>query len=155
MKRGLLALGLVLLAVGTTPVESQADSGHQRPTITVMRWADPPVTADDPSCQANDSCHDEWLIVRAHDPDSSITEVQVWFDENGGRAPFVYAGTYCVQGREPGQPARLRIPGNYTEPGEYTVAAVAYSHKRCLPHEAGDGHPALHSRVMRLVTTVE
>lgn len=65
------------------------------------------------------------------------------------------AHTYCVQGREPGQRARLEIGVAYAEPGEYTVAAVAYSHKRCAGHEKGGGHPCLHSRVKRLQTTVE
>jgi hypothetical protein len=64
------------------------------------------------------------------------------------------AHTYCVQGRKPGTPARLEIGGTFAEPGAYTVAAVAYSHKRCLGHEQGDGHPSLHSRVKRLETTV-
>ncbi|MDQ3646208.1 MAG: hypothetical protein M3345_04650, partial [Actinomycetota bacterium] len=62
--------------------------------------------------------------------------------------------TYCVQGRAAGLPARLEIPVSYSEPGEYTVAAVAYSHKRCLGHERGDGHAYRHSRVKRLQTTV-
>ena len=98
---------------------------------------------------------EEILIVKAHDPDSSITEVQVWFDENGDRAPFVMAHTYCVQGKAPGEPARLELGASFTEPGEYTVAAVAYSHRGCSGHERGDGHPALHSRIKRLQTTVE
>jgi hypothetical protein len=97
----------------------------------------------------------ETLIIKAHDPDSSITEVQVWFDEDGERASFVMAHTHCVQGERPGTPARLEIGENFTEPGEYTVAAVAYSHKRCTPHERGDGHPMRHSPITRLQTIVE
>lgn len=120
-----------------------------------MRWQDPPVTTSSGECDEDGNCGEEILIVKAHDPDSSITEVQVWFDENGDRAPFVMAHTYCVQGKKPGKPARLEIGGAFTEPGEYTVAAVAYSHKKCLPHERGDGHPYRHSRVKRLETTVE
>jgi hypothetical protein len=34
---------------------------------------------------------DEEILIKAHDPDSSLTEIQVWFDEDGDRAPFVYA----------------------------------------------------------------
>lgn len=74
---------------------------------------------------------------------------------NGDRAPFLMAHTYCVQDKKLGQPARLEIGATSTEPGDYTVAAVAYSHKRCLGHESGDGHPSLHSRVTRLETSVE
>jgi hypothetical protein len=119
-----------------------------------MRWQNPPVTANDPGCEKQGTCTEEILILKAHDPDSSITEIQVWFDENGDRAPFVFADTYCVQGREAGQPARLEIGVTYSEAGSYTVAAVAYSHKRCMGHEDGDNHPALHSRVFRLETEV-
>jgi hypothetical protein len=39
--------------------------------------------------------------------------------------------------------------------GTYTVAAVAYSHRRCRGHQKGDLHPELHSRVFRLETVVE
>jgi hypothetical protein len=100
-------------------------------------------------------CDEEILIVKAHDPDSSITEVQVWFDEDSDRAPFVMAHTHCVQGREAGTPARLELGVAFTEPGDYVVAAVAFSHKRCLGHTKGDGHPALHSKVKRIEVTVE
>jgi hypothetical protein len=41
-------------------------------------------------------CGEEILIIKAHDPDSSITEIQVWFDEDGDRAPFVYVHTLPV-----------------------------------------------------------
>lgn len=120
-----------------------------------MRWEEEPVTTSSGECDDQGVCDEETLIVKAHDPDSSITEVQVWFDENGDRAPFVMAHTSCVQGHEPGTPARLEIPASFTEPGEYVVAAVAYSHKRCRAHEEGDRHPYLHSRIERLETTVE
>ena len=154
MKR-LITFGL-LGAVALVPAGAAADPGHARPRITVMRWQDPPVTTSSGECNPDGTCDgDEILIIKAHDPDSSITEVQVRFDETGDRAPFVMAHTYCVQGRRPGEPARLELGASFTEPGEYTVAAVAYSHKRCLGHERGDGHPALHSRVTRLQTTVE
>ena len=113
------------------------------------------MTVSSGECSEKGICDEEILIIKAHDPDSSITEVQVWFDENGERAPFVFAHTFCLQGRAPGEPARLELGVSYTEPGEYTVAAVAFSHKRCLGHERGDGHPALHSRIKRLATTVE
>ena len=153
MKRALatsVALFLVLV-----PSSGTADPGHERPKITVMKWKEPPVTASSGNCHEPETCEEETLIVRAHDPDSSITEVQVYFDEEGERAPIVFAHTYCVQGKQPGEHARLEIPVTYTEPGEYVVAAVAYSHKRCLPHERGDGHALRHSRVKRLPTTVE
>jgi hypothetical protein len=119
-----------------------------------MKWKEPPVTTSTGECNEQGVCDEEILIVKAHDPDSSITEVQVWFDENGDRAPFVMAHTHCVQGKEPGTRARLKIGVAYTEPGRYTVAAVAFSHKTCLAHEPGDGHPYLHSRIKRLETTV-
>ena len=154
MKRVLVALA-VLTGLVWLPAGVEADPGHRRPEITVMRWKDPPVTTVSSECDDPEGCEDETLIVKAHDPDSSITEVQVWFDENGERAPFVFASTFCLQGRKPGTPARLEIPAGFTEPGEYVVAAVAYSHRRCSGHEKGDGHAALHSRVTRLVTTVE
>lgn len=154
MARVLLTSALLLACfVPSGPVA--ADPGHERPRITVMRWQDPPVTVSSGECNEKGICDEEILIIKAHDPDSSITEVQVWFDENGERAPFVFAHTFCVQGRAPGEPARLELGVSYTEPGDYTVAAVAFSHKRCLGHEAGDGHPALHSRIKRLPTTVE
>jgi hypothetical protein len=115
-----------------------------------MRWHDPPVTAAAPGCGDLD-CHEEILVLKAHDPDSSITEIQVWFGEG---APFVFAHTYCLQGREVGTPARLKIGVSYPVAGTYSVQAVAYSHRRCLPHEQGDGHPQRHSRVKRLLTEV-
>lgn len=152
MKR--LAWVIAAMLVLATSVEAAADPGHERPLITVMRWEDEPVTANEPGCEENGTCSEEILIIRAHDPDSSITEVQVWFDEGGDRAPFVFAYTYCVQGREVGTQARLEIGGSFSEPGTYTVAAVAYSHRRCLAHERGDAHPVRHSRVYRLETEV-
>lgn len=150
-----VAFVLTSLVFAMVAPATSADPGHERPKITVMRWEDPPVTVSSGECDEQGMCDEEILIIKAHDPDSSITEVQVWFDEHGDRAPFVFAHTYCVQGKAPGEPARLEIGGVFTEPGEYTVAAVAYSHKRCLGHERGDGHPALHSKVKRLETTVE
>jgi hypothetical protein len=155
MKR-LRILPLVILAgLLAAPASVNADPGHERPKITVMRWKDPPVTTSSGKCNEQGVCDEEILIVKAHDPDSSITEVQVWFDEGGDRAPFVMAHTYCVQGKRPGKPARLEIGASFTEPGDYTVAAVAYSHKRCLGHQGGDRHPSLHSRVKRVQTEVE
>ena len=154
MRRAVAVVAL-LIALSAVPSEVVADPGHRRPKITVMKWKEPPVTTSSGECDEQGVCDEEILIVKAHDPDSSITEVQVWFDEDGERAPFVFAHTYCVQGRKPGTPARLEIGVSYMEPGEYTVAAVAYSHRRCMGHEKGDGHPSLHSRVKRLETTVE
>lgn len=155
MQRVLMVPLVLATAVVAAPARVAADPGHERPRITVMRWQDAPVTAAAGECTDEDEvCEDEFLIVKAHDPDSSITEVQVWFDEEGGAAPFVMAHTYCVQGKKPGTPARLEIGVSYPEPGEYTVAAVAYSHARCRGHEDGDGHAYRHSRVKRLVTEV-
>jgi hypothetical protein len=150
-------IGLLLLVIpGLIGIESvSAAPGHERPRVTVMRWKDPPVATSTGECDEQGVCDEEILIVKAHDPDSSITEVQVWFDENGDRAPFVYAHTYCVQGKNPGTPARLEIGAMFTEPGSYTVAAVAYSHRRCLAHKRGDRHPYRHSKVKRLETEVE
>lgn len=147
-----VSLSLLLLIPPTTV---SAEGEHDRPTITTMRWEDPPVTTSSGECDEQGNCDEEILIVKAHDPDSSITEIQVWFDENGDRAPFVMAHTYCVQGKRPGEPARLEIGASFTEPGDYTVAAVAYSHRRCAGHEQGDSHSSLHSRVKRLPTEVQ
>jgi hypothetical protein len=147
MRQLLTILIVGLFVLGATPVV--ADPGHELPVITVMRWTDPPVTAAEPDCQDPD-CH-EILIVRAHDPDSSIIEVQVRFGEG---APFVFAHTGCVQGSEPGRRTRLEIGVSYPGAETYTVKAVAYSHLRCQAHERGDGHPLRHSRVVRLETEV-
>ncbi len=155
MTRALVVVAAVTAGFLSSLLPVAADPGHERPKITVMRWEDAPVTTSSGECDENGICDEEILIVKAHDPDSSITEIQVWFDEDGDRAPFVYAHTFCVQGREPGTPARLEIGVSYTEPGEYTVAAVAYSHRRCRGHERGDGHPLMHSKIKRLETTVE
>lgn len=153
VKKLILLLASLALVVPSTSV--QADPGHAKPKITVMQWEDPPVTASSGECDEQGTCDEEILIIKAHDPDSSITEVQVRFDEKGDRAPIVFAHTYCVQGKEPGTTARLELGASFSEPGEYTVAAVAYSHKRCKGHEKADGHPSLHSNVKRLQTTVE
>jgi hypothetical protein len=150
-----MVVPLLALAIGLQGAPVGADPGHRKPRITVMKWKEPPVTTGSGECDEQGTCDEEILIVKAHDPDSSITEVQVWFDENGDRAPLVYAHTYCVQGKKSGAPARLEIGARFNEPGQYTVAAVAHSHRRCLGHERGDRHPYLHSKVARLKTTVE
>lgn len=154
MRRALL--GTMLLCIGSISAlpAATADPGHERPRITVMRFKDAPVTTSTGECDDQGVCDEETLIIKAHDPDSSITEVEVWFDEDGERAPFVMAHTFCVQGKAPGTPARLEIGVAYSEPGEYTVAAVAHSHRRCSAHERGDGHRALHSRIKRISVTV-
>jgi hypothetical protein len=155
MKRVVLASFALLIGSIAANFPAAADPGHARPRITLMRWEDPPVTASTQECGETGTCTEEVLILKAHDPDSSITEVQVWFDEDGERAPFVMAHTFCVQGKRPGKTARLEISNFFTEPGDYTVAAVAYSHRRCLGHEPGDPHASLHSRIERLPTEVE
>ena len=142
-------IGLCVVSLLLVPGSVAADPGHERPKITVMRWEDPPVTTAEPGCETD--CHEEYLIVKAHDPDSSITEIEVHFGEGQSIA---FAHTYCVQGKAPGQPARLKIPVSYSEPGSYDVEAIAYSHRRCLPHEDDDGHPIRRSRVKHLATTV-
>lgn len=154
MRRCVAVIGAAALTVLGAPVEVGADPGHARPRVTVMRWQDPPVTVTSGECEEEGVCDQEVLIVKAHDPDSSITEVQVWFDENGERAPFVMAHTFCLQGKKPGTPARLELGVSFSEPGDYTVAAVAYSHERCSGHEEGDAHAERHSRIKRLETTV-
>ncbi|MDQ3957387.1 MAG: hypothetical protein M3273_03600 [Actinomycetota bacterium] len=154
MRRAVLGV-IVLLAGSIASAPAEGHPGHERPKITVMRWKDPPVTIGSGECDEQGVCDEEIIVIKAHDPDSSITEVQVWFDEDGEGAPFVYAHTFCVQGKEPGTPARLEIGAAFEESGDYTVAAVAYSHKGCKAHEKGDGHAFLHSRVKRLETTVE
>ena len=153
--RRVVVVVTLLMSLLAPPAAVNAGGDHERPKITVMRWENPPVTTSSGECDEEGNCDEEILILKAHDPDSSITEVQVWFDENGDRAPFVYAHTFCVQGRKPGEPARLEIGASFTEPGEYVVAAVAYSHRRCSGHEQGDSHASLHSKIKRLETTVE
>ncbi len=151
----LLAIPLTILFLASSVPAVDADPGHERPRITVMRWQSAPVTVPSGGCGPDGTCEEEILIIKAHDPDSSITEIQVMFDEKGGNAPIVFAHSYCVQGKEPGEPARMELGVSYSEPGEYTVAAVAYSHRSCLGHEDGDGHPSLHSKVKRIHVTVE
>lgn len=153
--RRVLTFAIVVLSSLIAPSSVSADPGHARPQITVMRWEDPPVTTSTGECDENGTCDEEILILKAHDPNSSITEIQVWFDENGDRAPFVMAHTFCVQGKTPGKTARLEIGASFIETGDYTVAAVAYSHRRCSGHERGDSHASLHSRIKRLPTEVE
>lgn len=128
MSRIAIVLASVVLATATGL--AAADRGHAKPRISVMRWKDTPVVAAEPGSEKEGTCEEEILVIRAHDPDSSITKVQVWFDVNGDRAPFVFAHTFCVQGRTPGQPARLEVGAVFSEPGTYTVAAVAYSLRR-------------------------
>lgn len=149
MRKALIVAALAL-GVASPARIALADPGHVEPRITVMRWAAEPVNAAPEDCA--EACSEEILIVKAHDPDSSITEIQVDFGEG---APFVFAHTGCVQGREPGRRARLEIGVSYPAAGTYTVRAVAYSHRRCLGHERGDRHPQRHSDVVRLVTEVE
>lgn len=154
--KSLLLLPLALLGgLIASPPYVYGSPGHKRPQITVMRWEDPPVTVSSGECDEQGNCDEEILIVKAHDPNSSITEIDVWFSEGDDAGLIAYAHTYCVQGRAAGKPARLEIGASYSEPGTYTVAAVAYSHRRCLGHERRDRHPRLHSRVERLVTVVE
>ena len=146
MKR---ATVLLMLPIVFTSTSVAADPGHERPRITRIRWEDPPVTAGDGDCQKD--CHEEVLIVKAHDPDSSITEIEIWFGEG---QPISYAHTGCVQGNAPGVPARVKVGVTYNKPGTFKVKAVAYSHLGCLPHENGDVHEQVHSRVKKLKTDV-
>jgi len=154
MKRTVLLLAGLTLGVSMSQLPAVAQDSNDAPVITLMEWKNPPVTTGHGQCDEQGICEEETLIIEAEDPDSSITEVEIWFDENGDRAPFVYAHTYCVQGTEPGTPAHLEVGVTFTEPGDYVVAAVAHSHEACLGHEEGDAHPALHSEIERLPTTV-
>jgi len=153
MKRMLLVLAALSL-VPLAQVPAAAQDPDDAPVITLMEWKEPPVTSSSDRCGEQGTCAEEVLVVEAVDPDSSITEVEIWFDENGDRAPLVWAHTYCVQGTEPGIPARLEVGASFSEPGKYVVAAVAHSHQGCLGHEEGDAHEALHSEVSRLPTRV-
>lgn len=60
MKR--LAFVIAGLLVPLTSVESGADPGHERRRITVMRWMDEPVTANEPGREGKGD-------VRRGDPD--------------------------------------------------------------------------------------
>lgn len=117
-KRILILLVMSTLITGSlTP--AKAHPGHERPVITKLKWMEPNLKSGET----------EWLTVVAHDPDSSISEVEVhWGD---GQVSFAHTG--CVQGEQPGEPATLRIPIQYEEPGEFVVEAVAYSQKKCDP----------------------
>ena len=154
MKRLVVLLLALTIGVLAAHIPAAAQDGDDLPVITSMQWEDPPVTTTSGVCDEQGVCDEEILVIEAVDADSSITEVEVWFDENGNRAPFVKAHTFCVQGTEPGTPARLEIGASFTEPGDYVVAAVAHSHDQCLAHEDGDQHPALHSEITRLPTKV-
>lgn len=146
----ILAGALLLQGPATT-----AHPGHERPKITVMKWKEPPVTPSTGECDEQGNCDEEILIVKAHDPDSSITEVVVRYERGDGTGSVLFAHTYCVQGKAAGIPARLELGIAFDQPGEYVVEAVAYSHKRCLAHQRGDRHPQRHSRIKRLATTVQ
>lgn len=154
MKRALLVTAMVLSCVPAAYSTAAARDTDDAPVISKMAWKDSPVTTSSGECDDQGVCDEEILIIEAQDRDSSITEVEVWFDENGSRAPFVWAHTYCVQGTEPGTLAHLEIGATFTEPGDYVVAAVAHSHRECLGHEDGDEHAAEHSDITRLPTTV-
>jgi hypothetical protein len=149
-----LVLSVVVLGAVIGAPAVGADPGHERPSVTRMRWQDPPVSMASGECDPDGTCDEEILIVKAHDPNSSITEIQVLFSEDDDAGPIVFAHTGCVQGTAPGEPARLEIGAAYGEPGIFVVAAVAYSHAKCLPHRPGDGHPRQHSPVERMETRV-
>lgn len=148
-------LGLIVGAFLFQGLPTGAHPGHERPKITTMKWKEPPVTQSSGECDEQGICDEEILILKAHDPDSSITEIVVRYERDDGTGTVIFAHTYCVQGTAPGKWARLEIGLSFDEPGDYLVEAVAYSHKRCLGHERGDGHPMRHSPVRSLMTTVE
>jgi hypothetical protein len=75
------------------------------------------VTASSGECDPGGTCDEEILIVKAHDPNSSITEIDVWFSENDDAGPIVFAHTYCVQGKAAGEPARSRSEARTRRPG--------------------------------------
>lgn len=53
------------------------DLGHERPRINVMRWKGRTGDRDRAGLREERTCAEEILIIRAHDPDSAITEIEV------------------------------------------------------------------------------
>lgn len=104
------------IVISGSMASARADPGHERPVITKLKWMEPNLKSGET----------EWLTVVAHDPDSSISEVDVRW----GNGQISFSHTGCLQGKQPGEPATLRIPIKY-KPGEFVVEAVAYSQKRC------------------------
>lgn len=105
------------LTVGLAPGAASA-AADARPTLTIVGMTTT-------TSEYGDT--ESWLEVVATDPDGSIWEVEVRF----GDGSITWASTFCLQGPEPGQPARLLIPHSYAEPGSYVVRARAESHSHC------------------------
>ena len=121
--RRLISLGL-LLTLLLVPVPAAADTGHQRPKITAFEFLQPPLRAG----------INETLKVKAHDPDSWISEVQVRWEDANGDGGALFANTGCVQDpdlKDPGTPARLLLPVAFDKPGNYHVEVRAISEFHC------------------------
>jgi hypothetical protein len=115
---------IVVLSLLVMPTSAVADSGHERPKITTLRFAQPPLK----------SGINETLNVTAHDPDSWISEIQVRWEDTNHNGGVVFAHTGCVQDLDfsnRGIPAKLKIPILFENPGRYHVEARAQSSERC------------------------
>lgn len=125
MTRWVAILGGALLLVGAP---ATADPGHDRPRITTYEFTQRPLK----------SGIDETLKVVAHDPDSWIYEVQVFWEDQDQNGGAVFAHTGCVQDpdySDPGTPAKLKIPIDFDRPGEYQLEIHALSAMRCQAGE--------------------
>ena len=115
--RGLTVATVAALTVMVAPGAASA-APDARPTLEIVGLTGPSSEFGEPEW---------WLEVVATDPDGSIWEVEVRFGDNS----VTWASTFCLQGTEPGQPARLLIPHSYAEPGSYVVRARAESISQC------------------------
>ncbi len=124
------ALPAALAVALLTAAPASAHGTHTRPAITRLEWLTGPVAVGE----------EEILVVEAHDPDSSISEVDVvWGDEG-----ISFAHTYCVQGTEIGKPARLVLSWKFPHPGLEDVRVVALSQDHCKPNRSIQRSPTKH-----------
>lgn len=118
MKRLPMVLVLMLAVIGP---HAEAHPGHERPKITTFRWVDPPLKTGG----------EETLKITAHDPDSSISEIQVGWQDTNHEGGVIFAHSYCLQGTQPGKPHTMLLPIVFDQAGAYDVQARAISEKRC------------------------
>lgn len=139
MKR-LLAI-LVTVVLTTTAAPAGADPGHPGPRITVFKFLQPPLKAG----------INEVLKVMAHDPDSWISEVQVQFEDPSGSGGVVFAHTGCVQDpdySDPGTVAKLKIPIQFPNTGNFHVEVRAISSINCAGDETSKNSKTLEKDVV-------
>lgn len=114
----------VALTWGTIALPAQAHPGHPGPRITRFEFVDPPLK----------SGSSERLVIIAHDPNSWISEIQVFWEDEDMTGGVIFADTFCVQDpsfQQPGTRAKLKLDVTFDHPGSYHVEARAISEKRC------------------------